>query len=283
MSIHLKSYLAISFLISFCCVIDKAHAANDFTYKGQPIPALCLDSLRDDMLQSEPEKKASIELKTCYKKPGYKPQGKSADLIRKGFVGFNYTHKDSGLYTLHGSSYYKVLGKYKDSYVIYTIHSGGGSGEFTSLIVVKRQDDTLVLENTLAAGDRCNGGIEDPSLKGTTLTYKQKISPADFLDLSKDNPHKLQAYDDLAACAVCCIGSATFESDFANATFKSISLDKDAGNNNASIQGKYQPCFDKLIIKYKKQGKSKMSEEELKEFMTKFNSTCILKIADPSV
>jgi N-acetyl-beta-hexosaminidase len=120
-------------------------------------------------------------------------------------------------------------------------------------------------------GDRCNGGISTVSLKDKKLTYTINITPYDFITLSNTKIPKLQAYDDLAACAACCQGTATFESDFENSHLVSIDL----GELSEQSQGMYQDCFNRLLKEYIANGQKSLNPDELNKFVEKFKSKCI--------
>jgi len=125
-------------------------------------------------------------------------------------------------------------------------------------------------------GDRCNGGIEDVNQKDNQLTYSKNLTPYDFLEISKQNPHNLRAYDDLDACAMCCIATASFKLDLNHPTqpakLLSVSLSEDlSGEDDSKEDLSYSACFYKLAKQYVNRGKSTLTETELMTFVDTFN------------
>lgn len=244
---------------------------SDFQYHGKPISAICIAELAN----GNSEGPTKVNLSECtreenkYKLVPYKP------MIEKGFVGFDYTaKKSSDSYEATESAYYKYLGMFKNSHVIYLVYSGGGSGSFTSVFLVDRKDDSIeYVKNIVATGDRCNGGISEVSLKDNKLLYSLNITPYDYIDLSEIKMPDVKAYDDLAACAACCQGTANYESDFERSKFVSL----DIGDAPEQNQGTYQECFNKMLKDYKQQGKQTMSPIELKAFVEQFKTQCVKK------
>lgn len=272
----------------------------DFQYQGKPISPLCIAELSNgrpsdsnasndstdfssnansnaNANKSDANAPASdkINLFQCtreeskYKLTPYKPA------IEKGFIGFDYTLKNSKeKYVQTESAYYKYLGKFNNFHVIYLVYSGGGSGSFTSVFLVDRSGDNLeYMKTIIGIGDRCNGGINEVSLKDNKLIYSLNITPYDYIDISQVRFSDLKAYDDLAACAACCQGTANFESDFEKENFVSINI----GEEIDQTQGVQQECFNKILKEKKLQGKQTLSPQELKEFVEQFKTTCLNK------
>jgi hypothetical protein len=261
---------------------------SSFTYQGKPIDALCVGKMVTGENGSETINLAECNLHTDYKMVKLNPV-----LLKKGYIGFDYSHKVNEDYTEQGYNYYKYIGAYKDLPILFAIQNSGGSGLFSSLLLVKQEKDSLKLIEQLALGDRCNGGIDETVIfKNNKLIYKTHITPFDILELSGEKPKSIQAYEDLAACASCCGGVAVFEYDFekwekASQASESQTLKSPLkpqlvsvtfGVPNAVIQGQYQACFDKLVNEnqQKQQGKlMTLNRDELKVFSRQFISTCI--------
>jgi hypothetical protein len=134
--------------------------------------------------------------------------------------------------------------------------------------LVTRKNPTTLELKSIAGGDRCNGGVQDVSVQNQRLIYSANVSAYDFLDLAKDdNQHQLKAYEDLAECAVCCVGKAFYQVDSkGNSQYQYIDLGKDVKENELPDQGKYQACFNKLLVSYAAKN-SKMNEETLAKFV----------------
>lgn len=255
----------------FAAVPDNFPSA--LLYQDQPIDPLCF---------YQPESNQStVYLDKCGLKimPNQKISNHNAKLIKEGYVGADYVSEDAKGNTTYsaGYSYYKVIGKVGDNYVISTINSGGGSGEFAAVLLVKRTGDRLVL-NGLAGGDRCNGGIASAKIEKSKLIYTVNMTPYDFLALAKQNPHNLTAYQDLAACAACCVATATFVRDLAiegsQAKLISVRLNEDYSGFAQANASNAQACFDELVDEYIDTEKRNLTPEQLKQFVTEFNQRC---------
>lgn len=255
---------------------------KDFKYQNKPIDPLCIQKLSsNDMARA-----ASVNIDDCSKHPDYQIVKVNEDLTRKGFVGYDYTFKVPNNAVLQGTSYYKYLGQIhdgvNDGHVIYSMQNMGGNGLSTSILLLKRMGNNLHLLKELAGGERCNGGI-DPSVQlkdKKTITYKASVTPFDVISFSGVRMQNLQAYNDLAACAACCIGEAVFEFDLLKDTkprLISLTLGKDAGKDEVYTQGKLQSCFNGVVRDYanKNKGGLKFSAEQLKDFAEQFNATCM--------
>jgi len=159
--------------------------------------------------------------------------------------------------------------------------------------LANRKNNNLKVEVLVSEGDRCNGGIYDVRQKNGILTYSENITAANFLDITKQNPHNLRAYDDLDDCAVCCVASAVYATDLKDTNKKAKLLSVELGvdsyspymsisreSDNSSDNSKwYQACFNKLIAKYKNSGKISLTPDELNKFMTVFNKECTKKVS----
>ncbi|MDR3478304.1 MAG: hypothetical protein P4M14_09770 [Gammaproteobacteria bacterium] len=271
--------LIMIFVLSLLPIFSQAaeitkNFPHDLLYKGQPIDPLCFDPMETA--------NSKVSLSTCglRSEPSEKVNGQNKSMLEKGYIGFDYLWLDEkGKPQSQGFSYYKAFANPDHTYTIYSISSGGGSGQFSSLILAKRVGDELQLK-TLAGGDRCNNGIFDVKQKGNSLTYNVNMTAFDFLALSKQNPRKLEAYTDLAACAACCMGSTTIERDLnpksiANEKVIAVNLDREAAEIAQTNQGKYQVCFNKLVLDTLKSGKKTLTTTELTALMQKFNTQCV--------
>jgi hypothetical protein len=257
-------------LLSVVMSAVHAEATKDFpaelTYAGKPIDPLCFFSMEGNS--------NTIDLTHCgIEKDKYKKIGENAELIKKGFIGFDWKESE---FSSQGYSYYKFFPAGNNQYWIYTLNNGGGSGDFTEINLVSRKNPTTLELKSIAGGDRCNGGVQDVSVQNQLLIYSANVSAYDFLDLAKDyNQHELKAYEDLAECAVCCVGKAFYQVDSKGASqYQYIDLGKDVKVKELPDQGKYQGCFNKLLVSYAAKN-PKMNEETLAKFVKEFNSTCV--------
>lgn len=79
---------------------------------------------------------------------------------------------------------------------------------------MKRTDaNTLAIIQHVTGGDRCNGGVQDVDERNHQLTFSVNLTAYDFFLLANKASRNLKAYDDLAACAICCIAKAVYQVD----------------------------------------------------------------------
>ncbi len=255
--------------LSYSMLLPQDFPAG-FLYNKQAIDPLCLEQAQYS--------KGLVSLGTCgiQANSENKVSGENKQLVDKGFVGFNYVWQSSSEpeQKSNAYSYYKVFNAGKNTYIVYLLSSGGGSGQFSSLFQVQRQGDNLTV-TTLVSGDRCNNGISAVEKKDQLLTYRVNLTAFDYLDLVNQNPHQLAAYDDLGACATCCQGAAVYELDLNKDTEQKLAYVDIGDVDQAGMQGKYHGCFNNVIDAYRKQGKLKLDLSAVQELVKTFNTQCV--------
>jgi hypothetical protein len=263
--------IKVKYISYFCLVFPAlvfAAVPDDLLFNHKPIDALCFFDMQHQT--------NTINLKKCglaeYK---YSVKGKNTDLIHKGYIGYDWADPAVPAPS-HGYSYYRFFEAGDHAYWLYTINSGGGTGEFTSIYWVKRKNATMLEMKQLAAGDRCNGGIQDVSGKNHNLNFSVNLTAYDFLLLAKTHVPTIKAYDDLAACAVCCVAKAYYETTTnAAPALNFIDLGNTKNAEEMPQQGDLQVCFNKLFTSYVASGNNKFTPQNLKEFTVKFQKTCV--------
>ncbi|MEO8401740.1 MAG: hypothetical protein ABI597_08080 [Gammaproteobacteria bacterium] len=243
------------------------HFPNDLIYQGKPIDPLCFYEMDSNY--------GVISLAKCgiKSRSGRSKTSTDAALLSKGFVGFNFS-----CYVNRCHSYYKVIGSWKGEEIILAINGTGGSGSFSTIYSIKR-DSNHIQVKLVKSGDRCNNGVKDVTLKNQIINYKVTISPFDFVSIDGENSKKLRAYDDLAACASCCVADAIYEHNLedtntSNDKFIAIDLGDPNKKLDANFQGNSQACFNQLFVDYQKQGKRLLDPKLLSEFVKSLNSNC---------
>lgn len=267
----ISRHLTIIFCLLINCIVWAAsnNVPLEFIFLAKPIDPLCFSNLDSHY--------KVIDLKNCgIAKNKLTITGENSHLINEGFVGFDWQDSKSS-FSSQGSSYYKVFNTGGNYYWIYTVNSGGGSGDFTAINTVKIKKGGLLEVTNLMSGDRCNGGIQDVKERNHHLFFSVNITAYDFLILANNNPHHLKAYDDLASCATCCAAKALYEIDSA-LTPKLNGVDLGAHANNPAemaSQGRYQNCFNTLLASHVKHGKSRLNVSKLNQLVKKFNEICV--------
>ncbi len=163
---------------------------------------------------------------------------------------------------------YRVVGDVADGTVIDIMGSGGGTGIVSAIVTAKREGDTLTVLKSHAGGDRCNGGITDASVKNGKLHYGLNITPYDLLTVGTDQePKGIKAYDDLDACAACCMGEALYEDD----QFVGVRLPDEFVVPERPAEQTVQICFDKIMAG---QDKLELNAQEVAVLRDKIVADC---------
>jgi hypothetical protein len=254
-----------------CCSLSAFAKPNsvpaDLQFKNKPIDALCFNDIPKDNL---------IKLDNCgVEKEKYTIKDKSEDLIKKGYIGFNW-QDPSGPPEITGASYYKFFAAGKKQFWLYTINNGGGSGDFTSIYLAERVDANTLRVTPVTSGDRCNGGVLDVEAKNGKLAYSVNLTAYDLTTLASENLKDVKAYDDLAACAVCCVANAYYQVDTKlKPTLNYVQLGKVADIGELPEQGKYQACFNQITMDYMKKDQLKWDAKAIDAFVKTFNNQCV--------
>ena len=264
----MKKYIAL-LVTSQLCALTSAYAVNlpaDMMFEEKPIDSLCFDTYDDSHSKT-------IDLKSCgIKNAHYINKGLSTELSNQGFFGYDWQAADG---SFEGYSYYKFFAAKNNTYWIYSINNGGGTGSFTDISLVRRKDaNTLAILKDIATGDRCNGGIDEASAKNHVLTFTVNLTSYDLIQLADKKLSGIKAYDDLAACATCCSAKAvyTIQAGHSEPTLKHVEI----GGTKAedfSEQGKYAACFNNLLAAASKN--KQMNQKDINAFAEKFKQTCV--------
>lgn len=248
-------------------------AENDATlqWKGKPIPPMCFDSFIS-LSSIEPSK--SIDVKKCEKLSSdmeiYETYKYNGHLITT--YGFkNEGNKEEGSRPAFVSYY--VAGKTDKGYVTEVTLGGGGSGEFSSIVFVDINGDTLLNLGHIEGGDRCNGGIVSLEIVKNKIQKTISATPMDLIDLSYGSDMGLQAYKDLENSAGSCFADVTY----LDHKVVNISLNKSPVENKDQDwigSYKYQKCFNEVFREQIKK-KSDLTLSELKKSMDLFFTICV--------
>ena len=245
---------------------------EDLLYLSKPIDSLCFFQPETTSDKITLTQCGLIKEKSLIKTD-------NAALIKQGFIGFDWQNSNASNPS-HGYSYYKPLKAGQHQYWIYTVNNSGGNGEFTAVNSVTRTGPKTLQLKSIMAGDRCNGGIQDVQAKNQQLIFSVNLTPYDLIRLGRRDTQDLQAYDDLAACAVCCVAKAFYAVDAAlkpKLTYVALNanLDKPA---EMSQQGHFQACFNQLIASYSVKHQTRLLPSQLKKLADEFTARCLVAV-----
>lgn len=254
--------------------VSKSILSNDLSYRGAPIDSLCFfNSQMNTHL---------IKLQQCgVKAEKLTIKSQNTELIQQGFIGFDWENRQVS-YPSQGYSYYKTFPAGSHRYWVYTLNNSGGSGDFTAIQSIERKNLTTLAVMPVVSGDRCNGGISDVKVEHQHFIFRVHLTAFDLLALVNSNSHHLKPYDDLAACAVCCVAKAVYQLELGSKqevtpTPKLQYVEWDGQTMTPSQmvqQGRHQACFNRLLSSASK-GKSALNRLELKRFVNDFNQHCV--------
>ena len=257
---------------AMCLLSTPAYALDslppELMHNGQPIDPLCFEAVSADewLPLGGCVDEGIVMLDTL-------PEGAQA----MGDIGYYYRYReDTSQTSALPYSFYRYIGQWNGAPVLLTQTSGGGTGKFSALMSIERTGNTIRVLQGFAAGDRCNGGIEDVRLEAGTLYYSQWLVPYDFLQIAEDNPGDLQPYQDLEASAASCVARARYK----DGELAGVALESTPDTAEQDLPGwaekyPYQSCFNNLYRAYLTQGKKELSIQQLKEFTGEFNRLCL--------
>lgn len=249
-----------------------------FDFNGKPIDPRCvarLVSIENGGLQI-------VDLSDCAKQM----RGKSAVKQRGRSLEAEDAVPGSG--GQFESASYEILGENAGRFIASTEWSGGGTGRFTNLLIVRKESGKIIAEKSLSVGgDRCNGGLADNRMSGAMVHWSVYLTPFDLIDLG--GIKSLAAYKDLEASAASCAATQNWEYDFDTdkTRFVSVMLEPSAamGSKSGLIQDQsgwtenytYQHCFNGIYDGFITRRRTDLSPSELIQFAQDFARVCLTK------
>lgn len=203
------------------------------------------------------------------------------EALETGFTLFTPAIGEDGMPPGYTAAH--ALGRLADGReAAWVVHSGGGTGQFSSVLATVVDGDMLRIPAALPVGDRANGGIVSAAVDAGVLTIERSLTPFDLVALldeawggSGDRPFGLRAYDDLPACAVCRMADASYRvtADFEE---RLQGVRVDAQGLTALDGFRTAPSFDCLVgFAEAEFGLDWVPADRLAEMATAYRSRCI--------
>lgn len=173
---------------------------------------------------------------------------------------------------------YRLVAGTAENFVVEVHGNTGGSGNFSNVIVVRREGDELHLLEEMGAGDRCNGGItgDVQQREDGTLVYSRFITPAD-LYASEEMPED-KTLTELEFCAVCCTGMANYEGEalvsYTLTPQNPFMMAEDYVTEAIEGEGVQQACFNRSLVATLKGEAQTFSKEHMQSFLQKTAQAC---------
>lgn len=234
-------------------------------WQEKDLPPLCLDQ----MLMGETVQ-PKVAIPSCNDDPEKKVLRTYTD---DGWVKTDYRYKTDSADEPALTSMYRVLGKVTDGYALEIYSATGGSGRFTSVVVVKADGPTLELIHNYGAGDRCNGGVADAEVKNGSAYYGFYLTPGDFASVAFGDDQGLVAYEDLEASAASCFAVQRYKDgkmEFIELQPDAFKEDQEGWTSNYALQ----TCMNGYLRKIVSAGKTKFTLPEFKDLMNGFLKSC---------
>lgn len=244
-------------IVGVCAFAHNANAIeipSDFKYKGEAINARCFDVL-GEVSDDSPRDLSKCSLERLQK---------DDTLFGPDFIGG--IGEDGVSY-----SYYKYLGKAYDVDVIWWKGSGGGSGQFSAVLGVEKKGDTIRLRQASGAGDRCNFGIADASVKEGRIHQSVYVTYADLPRLAHMPVPEAESKK-LSASAASCVAIAHFK----GMLMEGVTILEDSDGEMPNAMDK---CVkSKLLARAKIRGSDNLylTEDELMGPVADFLGNCLL-------
>lgn len=231
-------------------------AAPSFTNHGQPIHPKCVSALVVG------EGAPSVYLATC------------------GSVkGRVVTTKDDRSWVEPGaerpeSVSYRVVGSVGDDWLVSWSWSGGGSGRFTGLSVLRvSKSGVLRVVKSITGGDRCNGGLAKVSIEKGAVRFAVHATPIDVVSATPEGRALALDSLQLEVSAMSCF--ATIE--YLDGALAAATLEADAPEDRPGWTDRYrlQGCYNALQRDYAMRGKLSLDRAAFVDFVTAFRRKCV--------
>lgn len=247
------------FLISMTCLSFSAHAETqklELIWNGAPVSPVCF-SMLDPVEGNSP---TQIKLSECSKNT------ENIKIEDNNRYALEYEEDGYDLYAIN-----EVKG---NDYLVTYIWNGGGTGHFSSGMLVSLDGDTLRLKQRIPGGDRCNGGLMSLKLDDAgDVVATRWATPADFPYMAYGDDKGIEPYKDLESSASSCIAKVTEKNDvLVSVELAEVAMTDDEWVNSYT----YQRCFNKLATE-QMQIKPVLNKDEYKIFMDKFFTQCVDK------
>lgn len=229
----------------------------EMLYNGKPLSPACVAASNPTEGPTVPQ-----DLKTCDQPPeGAKiPNGLQSSTSR--FISYSYECAEGYC----GYAGYRYLGKVDGGFALETLVNGGGTGQFSSIVILKRTGDTITTDLVQETGDRCDGGIVRAAAKNGVLEYAYNVTLSELYNAYKTT----EAFSPPAGSAQDCAG-VIVRKDGKLQTIEFYRSKEQLDNDPA--------CFAQAYRDQKRTSNA-MTEEQMKEFFRNVENICEQELAE---
>jgi hypothetical protein len=233
----------------------------EMLYQGKPIDPACVEASNPTEGPTVPQ-----ELKHCTGAPEGKEIEGGLQVLRGGMIGYNYACGEGPSYGFCGFTGYKYLGKVQGGFALETLVNGGGTGQFSSVVIMKREGDKIWTDLVQPTGDRCDGGIVDSKVTDGVLEYSYNVTLGELYNSYKTT----EAFQPPAGSALDCSG-VIHKKDGKVTTIDFYRSKEQIDNDPA--------CFVQAYRDQKRTSNA-MTEEQMKEFFRNVENICEQELAE---
>ncbi len=241
-------------------------------YQGKPVDAMCVYKIMGSGTNDR-----TTRLDDCLLPETVMSTDNRWAPDDQGFFGYEYNAEEAGMMGVPYTSYKPVGKLLNGDFVIFNQESGGGTGIFDTIAVVRLTNNTLSLKKVLTGGDRCNGGVFAVKAEGNDVFYSVFMTPADIVNVISDK-EIIVPYDDLESSAASCYAAANYKNDtLMGMTLLTDILDQNAKSDDEWVsQYRHQKCFNQYMGDYVAAFKPLDMDMTLaREFVSGFAVTCL--------
>lgn len=166
---------------------------------------------------------------------------------------------------------YRVYDRAGSRFLLGVTQNGGGSGVFSTVVVVEIRGDQLVPTFEAGGGDRCNGGLAGaPSFEGDAVLVPRWLTPFDLVALSTREVSSIEPYVDLESSASSCIGHALMRVEPGrDDELVSVMLDREWYGDRAGWTENYplQRRFNRIHAEWIADGQTELDSDAIDRFV----------------
>jgi len=258
-------YLVVMLMFLVPPALPEMTAAGTLVVDGKAVDPICLLGLA----RANNSESISVELRKCGNEHIIIGSGSSDPAM----FGFNYRVRNAQRVSDRRYLFYRLLGFYRGRPLLFIEFSQGDASNWTRIVGVNKNGDILKSETPIATGDRCNGGLFNVSVDHGHLSYDQRLSPYNLINLTDELP-RLELGQKAEHSADACVAVLhVADGRWRSVRFTRTDFDrKNSGAENIA----YPPCFSRIYRDYAVRRDTELDHAGVRRFVNIFVSTCMV-------
>lgn len=239
------------------------------------VPPLCIGAIWSASPDAGP---ATVDLAECRAALAHTPVDQVPGYLVQQRTDFRYP---AGWFA------YRDLGTLKDdTWLVLVSENGGGTGDFSALLRLRRDGGSLSLATAMPFGDRCNDGVRQAGplderhvLVATNVTSYglATLEPGLHWPEAGDPPEGAVPFDDLDDAAVACVGVGLYVVDALDGTAIRLGAVLDRLPPTDEGGGRLQGCLADAVRYAAPAAPGPMDASQVETMQRRFDSTCLEK------